>query len=166
MSRMLSATRKYRVGALVDASTSNKLDADFMQPLMESFSAILSDVNNASVFIDKKTINNILDSVWVGIQELADRLAKLDAAEVADWKADVLSAQAQLNVFANQFAVYSDTSNQKALYSAFAGVAVGTLSGWLVYRRKKSRKWAVFAGTGAAAASGLTTWILAKPKFE
>jgi hypothetical protein len=166
MARSIIATRGYKVGAIIDKATSDKLDTDFMQPLLESYSALVKDVNNASVFTDRKTLNAVLDSVYAGVNELADRLSKLDAGGVSDWKADVLSAQAQLNSLANHFAVYSDDSNRKALYSSFVGVGLGALTGYLVYRRKKSRKWAFFAGSAATAIGGFSTWAIAKPTFE
>jgi len=157
--------RGFRIGALVSKGESDQLYTDFMAPLLESYSAFIQDVNNASVFVRKGYLLDIMDGIFVGVQALADRLSKLDAADVTNWKADVLSAQQQMNMFANEFAVYTQKGNTAALYSSAVGVGVGALVAALVYRRKKSRKWTVIAGTSAAAASGFASWFVARPKF-
>jgi len=156
----------FRLGAAITVADSDKLYEDQLSPLLESFSMLAADVDNASAFVYKGPVRDVLNSVYATINSLDDRLSTLDAADVTAWKADVVSAQARLNQLANEFAVYTQTANKSALYSAFVATAVGGLTGYLVYRRKKSRKWAVFAGSGSAAISGFTSWYLSAPKFE
>lgn len=165
MSRILRG-RRGRLGALVSKDTADKLESDFLTPLLESFSMLTNDVNNASVFAEKNQINALLDGAYSGIQALADRLSKLDGADVATWKADVVSAQQQVNQLTNEFAVYSDGVNRAALYSGLAAMIFGGLTSAVVYRRKNLKRWTVLSGAASAAAVGLTTWSLTRPKFE
>jgi hypothetical protein len=153
------------LGAIIDGNTAENLYSTYMDPLFASYNIFIQDVRNASVFIDKTATYAALDALSSHYQQLADRLKSLDASDVSTWKADAIDAQAKLNQFTNDFAVYNNEANRRALYSAFVGTGLGALTGWLVYRRKKSRKWAIFAGSGAAAATGTTSWYLMRPEL-
>jgi hypothetical protein len=164
---MGSGTRSgFRVGAAITVADNDKLYSEQLTPLLESFSALAADVDNASAFVQKSNVRAVLDSVYASINTLDDRLSTLDASDVTNWKADVVNTQARINQLTNEFAVYTQSANKSALYSSAVAAVLGGLAAVVVYRRKRSRKWAVFAGSGAAAASGFTSWFISRPKFE
>ncbi len=161
-----TATKGTRLGAAIAPTESDKLYVDFITPLLESFAALAADVDNASAFVQKSDVRAQLDSVYGAITALDDRLSTMDASDTQNWKADVLAAQGRINQLTNEFAVYTHVANKSALYSSAAGLFVGGVTGAIVYRRKKSKKWVVLASAGAAAVSGFTSWFLTRPKFE
>ena len=162
---MQMRTRGFNVGALVDSNTGTKLDTELMQPLLEQHHQLLLQVNAASVFADRSYLNQQVAGLSETVNSLITRLATLDIADVNTWKADVQVASGQMNAFLQKLAVYSESRNHAALYSAFVGVAAGALASVIVYRRKKAKKWVVFAGAGAAAVGGFSTWAFARPTF-
>lgn len=153
------------MGAAITKTDADNMYTTYVDPLYASLLALSSDADNASVFIQRAPMFDAIDAAAAQVKSLNDRLDTLDAADVSAWKADAAVAQNQLNTLANEFAVYTHKANQMALFSGALAVASGSLAAWLVYRQKKAKKWAVFAGAGVGAASGFSLWYFGTPKL-
>ena len=152
-----------RLGALVDVKTSDKLLNENITPYYAALQDLGRRIDGAGTFVYKAPLWEAFDALTRTINDLDTRLATLDAAAVNDWQADMLVARMGLLTLNRNLEAYTAKSNRAAIAATLVGGVVGGLTSYAVYRSKTSKKWAVFAGSSAAAASGIAAWSAMRP---
>jgi|WetSurMetagenome_2_1015567.scaffolds.fasta_scaffold164574_3 hypothetical protein len=164
MLRRSNVARMGRLGALISADTSGRLLKTDITPLYDALQDLSRRIDGAGVFVAKGPLWTAFDSIVADVNALDAKLVQLDAAEVSDWQTSVVAVQQRLALMLSNLEVYTAKSNRVAIASALFALGVGGVTGVAVYRSKSAKKWAVLAGSGAAAMGGFTLWTLAHPK--